>query len=224
MWYEFNQDKTKVIIKHPKTIGVRWTRNEEVPEMLLDPDNNPDLTFVKVDKNGTKYYKTDICPSCNGCGKIYLGSYESKEYTCNKCEGFGKLKKAKTYKIHTHEYGIILEEEYMNKQNKKFYDKYGINQEDNTTHVYLGDTFFIKEELKEKGAKYDNILGWHSKDLIEGYPYIKVTVPIRIYPDKSIGYDYGYVNGGSEKENTFLDDLKNKIHEANKKYKVKSAK
>lgn len=224
MWYEFNEDNTKVLIKHPKQIGVRWIRDEEVPDMLLDPDNNPNLNLVKIDKNGTKYYKTDICPSCNGCGKVHLGISDNNEYICNKCEGVGKLKRVKTYKIHTHEYGKVLEKEYMEKQNKKFYDKYGINQEDDTTYVYLGNTYPIKNELKEKGAKYDNILGWHSKDLIEGYPYIKVTVPIRIYPDKSIGYDYGYVGGNSHagRENYDLDNLKALIRKANKDIELNS--
>ena len=111
MWYEFDEKGTRVIIKHPKTIGVRWIRSEEVPEILINPDDNPYVTFVKIDENGTKYYKSNICPSCTGLGKTYLGN-NSDEYVCNKCKGTGKLKRNKTYKIHTHDYGKILEKEY----------------------------------------------------------------------------------------------------------------
>lgn len=34
MWYEFAENSERVIIKHPRTIGYRWIRNEEVPDIL----------------------------------------------------------------------------------------------------------------------------------------------------------------------------------------------
>lgn len=215
MWYEFDKSGKDVLIKHPKEIGIRWIRNEEVPEILYNPDNNNYLTFVKTDENGTKYYKSDICPSCSGLGKVYLGISDNNDYLCNKCNGSGKLRKNKTYKIHTHEYGKVLEEEYIEKENLKFYEKNGINKEDNTTYVYLGNTYEIKDELKSKGAKFDKDLKWHSKELIEGYPYIKVVVPIKVYPEKSIGFDYGWESGISHKVNHFFDDMIRLIRKAN---------
>ena len=203
MWYEFNKEETDVIIKHPRLIGSRWIRNEEVPAMLRCPDKNPDLVLTKIDKNGTKYYKTDICPACDGYGTVYLG--ESAEgYLCNKCSGSRRLEKPKIYKIHTHEYGLILEKKYIEKRNVKFLEKHGIN-EDYSTYVYIGETYSVKEDLKAKGAKFDSELSkWHSRELIDGYPYIKVFVPLRIYSDGLLGYDYGY----AENESTFSSETR----------------
>ena len=216
MWYEFSEDKKRIIIKHPRTIGYRWIRNETVPDIVREYERY--LTFVKEDKNGTLHYKGDVCPSCSGRGKVYLGVSDNNEYVCNKCEGRGKLKRSKTYKIHTHEYGKVLEKEYMDKQNDKFYESHGINKVDNTTYIYLGNTYAIKEQLKEHGAKYDDNLGWHSKELIEGYGYIKVVVPIRKYKDGSIGYDYGYEGGNPhrDRENYDMDNLRALIRKANR--------
>lgn len=149
MWYEFNKEMTDVIIKHPRSMGYRWIRNEEVPIMLRYPDKNPDLILTKTDKNGTKYYKTNICTICDGEGKVYLGISDDNSYICNKCNGKGKLKKAKTYKIHTYEYGLILEKEYIEKANVNFLEKHRIN-EDYSTYVYIGETYSVKEDLKLK--------------------------------------------------------------------------
>lgn len=137
----------------------------------------------------------------------------------DKCAGTGKLKRNKTYKIHSHEYGKVLEEEYIKKENKKFYDKYGINEEDNTTYIYLGNTYEIKDELKAKGAKFESYLKWHSKELIEGYPYIKVTVPIKTYPDGSVGFDYGWRSGAPHKVNHLFDEMLRLITKANNELK-----
>ena len=78
------------------------------------------------------------------------------------------------------------------------------------------------EDLKAKGAKFDSELSkWHSRELIDGYPYIKVFVPLRIYSDGLLGYYYGY----AENESTFssetrlnyrLDDLRKEIQDAEK--------
>ena len=120
MWYEFNQDETEVVIKHPD-------RNQALPRILgvgfyntkfknIELDNNPFLTLSKVDKNGTKYYKSNICSKCLGTGKVEYTNWYSdvlNKCECSSCKGVGKLKRAKTYKIHTYEYGKILEKEYI---------------------------------------------------------------------------------------------------------------
>lgn len=219
MWYEFSEDNTKVLIKHPKTIGHRWIRNEVVPQMLIHPNENKNLTLIKIDENVTKHYKTDICPTCNGVGKVYLGTSDNNEYICNKCDGNGKLKRAKTYKIYSYEYGKTLEKEYMKKQHEKFFEENGIN-EDGSTYVYIGNTYPIKSELNSKGVKFDSTLSkWHSRELLEGYDYIKVTVPLKIYSDGSLGYDFGYAEGenhfsDSTKLNNLLDDVRKEIRTA----------
>lgn len=211
MWYEFNQDKTKVTIKHPRTVGERWIRNEEVPELLKWLPNY-NLTLSKVDENGTHYYTTNVCYACSGSGVVKMPNREY--YECTKCDGSGKLKRKKTFKVHTKEYGEVLEEEYMKKQHQDFFDRYGIN-EDGSCYVYIGNTFPIKDQLKEKGAKYNSILSkWLSKEPIEGFQFIKVSVPLKVHEDKSIGFDFGYDTKTDEKVNNLLDELKAFIRKA----------
>jgi len=72
---------------------------------------------------------------------------------------------------------------------EEFFAKRGIN-EDGTTFIYLGNVYPVKDELKAKGATFDNIIKtWHSKNAIEGYRCIKIVVPLKIYPDGFVRYD-----------------------------------
>ena len=48
-----------------------------------------------------------------------------------------------------------------------FYENNGLNREKNNTYIVLGDTYSIKDLLKEKGAKYNKILGWHFPTKVE---------------------------------------------------------
>ena len=215
MWYEFDSDKKNIKIKHPKLIGTRWLREEEVPEFLLRRENYPEVVLSKIDKNGTHYYKTSICPNCGGDGVVYLG-LSNDDYCCLKCKGNGHLAKEKTYKVYTEEYGRVLERQYIQKQCRLFLDKMELN-EDGTTYVYLGNTYAIKDELKAKGAKWDGLLRvWKSKIPLEGYSVLKLTIPLKIHPDGSLlGYDYH----SEEYRNVHL-----KIEEANMELKTSQTK
>ena len=48
-----------------------------------------------------------------------------------------------------------------------FYENNGLNREKNNTYIVLGDSYPIKDLLKEKGAKYNKILGWHFPTKVE---------------------------------------------------------
>ena len=232
MWYEFNQDETDVIVKHPD-------KNQTLPRILgvgfyetkfkdIKLDSNPYLTLYKIDKNGTRYYKSNTCSKCLGTGKVQYVNWHSdvlNECECSSCKGLGKLKRAKTYKIHTHEYGKVLEQEYTEKQNETFYKENCINKEDNSTYCYIGNTYSIKTELKEKGARYDEYLGWHSIEPIEGYPYIKVIAPVKKYDDGTIGLEsIIYPDPGSSRiiRNPRMIEIKEEIKKASKEYLAKS--
>ena len=56
---------------------------------------------------------------------------------------------------------------------KAFFEKHGFN-EDGETFVVLGDSYSIKDELKEKGFKYDPILKWHGP-AAASYKTVKFT-------------------------------------------------
>lgn len=232
MWYEFNEDETDVTVKHPD-------KNQTLPRILwvgfyksnfkdIKLDNNPYLTLSKVDKNGTKYYKSNTCSRCLGTGKVKYKDWHSdvlSEYECSSCKGVGKLKRAKTYKIHTHEYGKVLEQEYIEKQNETFYKENSINKEDNSTYCYIGDTYSIKTELKEKGAKYDKYLGWHSAEIIDSYPYIKVKAPVKKHEDGTIGLEtiiYPDPDSSRIIKNPRMIEIKEQIKKASKEYLAKN--
>ena len=48
-----------------------------------------------------------------------------------------------------------------------FYENNGLNREKNNTYIVLGDNYSVKDLLKEKGAKYNKILGWHFPTKVE---------------------------------------------------------
>lgn len=225
MWYEFNEDNTEVIIKHPKRLHGPWDNPyETVPEIIWRYlDNEEYMTHFKTDENGTKYYKTQVCEKCLGSGerRYYYEGGGGAVYDCGNCKGTGKLKRAKTYKIHTHEYGKVLQQEYAKKQNDSFYEKNPINREDNTTYVYLGNTYEIKDKLKAKGAKYDSDLGWHSVKPIDEYPCIKIVAPVSKYEDGIIYLDtiaFESPDSGRLVSSPKMKEVKEIIRKANEEY------
>lgn len=115
--------------------------------------------LIKTDRNGTKHYKDDTCPRCGGTGRY--GWYG----ICFKCNGTGKFDHI--VKEYTDEYKQKLEDRKMEKlrakaeeRNQKFFKAFGFN-EDGYTYIVNGDTFPIKDELKDAGAKFIYCLGWH---------------------------------------------------------------
>lgn len=223
MWYEFNEDNTDIIVKRGGgavvPIILRIGLNLETGETY-----EKYLTYVKTDKNGTKHYKSQVCSKCVGKGKLEYHAHHGGHvdiYDCGTCKGTGQLKRAKVYKVHTPEYGKVLEQEYRKKQHEKMYEEECINREDNTTCCYIGDTYSIKSELKKKGAKYDRYLGWHTAQPLEGYPYIKVVVPIVENEDGTMSVERGiYPELGSSMRiiNPKMIDIQEQIKEASKEY------
>ena len=220
MWYEFDEEQKKIFIRHPRTIGFRWIRNEEVPEILEYRHRySNDVVLKKIDKNGTHYYESSLCPSCSGDGYVVMGA-EAEEYSCFKCDGTGVLPKKRTYKVHTAAYGKILEAKRIKKKSQKFFEEQQLN-EDGSTYVYLGKTYPIREELKAKGAKWDSLISaWRSKMPLEGYPVLKVKMPLRVYPDGYLYYDFGSESGRYVTiAETPIYDVINEIKQANENLK-----
>lgn len=62
----------------------------------------------------------------------------------------------------------------------KFFEENGFGS-DGRVFIVLGNTYPIKEELKEKGARYHEFLGWHFAEPVEGYPLLECN------PDTIIG-------------------------------------
>lgn len=124
-----------------------------------------DLKYVRTDKNGTKIYLNYNCPKCGGTGLL-------TEYThiergvCFKCRGSGVLEKPMIVKVYTSEYEEKLRQRRLQKRkknatnyNSEWLRDLGFNA--GVTYIVMGDTYAIKDRLKELGAKYNRALGWH---------------------------------------------------------------
>lgn len=135
--------------------------------------------LIKTDKNGTEYWYDERCPKCGGKGNIPY-YYFVDNGTCFKCGGTGKF--GHTYVKRTPEYEKKLEERRIAREKKKAPEKNakilkdnGFNEE-GLMWIVLGDTFKIKEELKEAGAKFNNMFLWHFDHEDNGYECIKISI------------------------------------------------
>ena len=146
--------------------------------------------LIRIDKNGTKYYEGLVpCPRCGGKGGANIWQYTG--WTCYQCNGSGVIHD--TWKEYTPEYEAKLKEQRVKRAEKKekklvaeallkadekraeFLSKNGFSSE-GIAYVVLGNTYPIKNELKEKGAKFNPILGWHFDSEVEGYKLMGVDL------------------------------------------------
>lgn len=135
--------------------------------------------LIKTDKNGTQYFWSNTCPKCGGTGTLTCYEYIEKG-RCFKCDGTGIFEH--TWKEYTPEYAKILTDRRIAKhrkgaeeRNKKFMLSEGFNEE-GFTWIVPGNTYSIKDALKEAGAKFSPLLGWHFNAENPNYPnLIKVS-------------------------------------------------
>ena len=52
------------------------------------------------------------------------------------------------------------------------------------------NTFEIKDELKEKGAKWSNLIGWHFANKTEDYPVFEIHVDEVYFKDYTQSYSW----------------------------------
>ena len=127
--------------------------------------SNRKMVYVRTDKNGTKIYHDYTCPRCGGLGGGDQWAYTG--YTCYECGGTGESHKPQIIKKYTPEYEAKLEAQRAKRAEKKrleaiaefksnlpklIMDK-GFN-EDGKVYVAVGDTYSIKDHLREAGAKW----------------------------------------------------------------------
>ena len=135
--------------------------------------------LIRTDRNGTKYYEDDRCPKCGGTGFIH-GYQHVEGGRCFLCGGSGIH--YHTWKEYTPEYAEKLANKRRAKAqakseevNKQFLKKMGFN-EDGKAWVVLGNTYEIKDELKEAGAKFGAGLGWHFDHEDNGYESFEIDI------------------------------------------------
>ena len=136
-------------------------------------------TLIRTDRNGTKYFEEEVaCMKCGGHG--YLGYFHSIENgICFDCNGSGKLiEKTKEY---TPEYAVKMQAkaeakaakyaaEFEARQAEKAAAIRSKHADENGVCWYvLGNTFEIRDRIKEAGGIFEPVNGWHFSKKIEGF-------------------------------------------------------
>ena len=160
------------------------------PEQKYEDDKNHYITRYgkpyHEDRNHTLYFADYTCKRCGGQGGLDQWAYTG--WTCYECGGSGKAYKPEIIKLYTPEYAKKLEARRKKAEEKKQAEhgakidqirkdwliKEGFS-EDGFTFVFLGDTYKIKEQLKELGAKFDYVLNWHIAHDVEGFETVKIS-------------------------------------------------
>ena len=141
---------------------------------------HPNWTYIRVDRNGTRYFNDCTCPRCGGRG----GSEGWPGFTCYECGGSGRSE-GSVIKVYTPEHAEKLEKQRKARFEKKEkeriekairerganLEKAGFGNEDGAYVIYrvIGNTYEIKDELKSLGAKFNPCVGWFFSKPIEGY-------------------------------------------------------
>ena len=142
-----------------------------------------ELEYIKTDKNGTEYYNDWNCPRCYGEG--YNAGWRVYGSECFMCCGSGRRVKPKVIKKYTREYKAKLDAKAAAKRAEKVAQikaagysqtarKYGFG-ENGVGYVYTGNTYEIREQLRQGGARFTDALHWVSPRPIEGYECIEIA-------------------------------------------------
>lgn len=154
------------------------------------------IVYLRTDKNGTKYYANYTCPRCGGAGGSDKWAFTG--WTCYECGGTGESSTPVIEKEYTPEYRAKLDErarkraeakrakqvEEFNNNRLAIAEKYGFNPE-GKIYVVTGNTYEIREELREAGAKYRGGINWYFLEKQDRYPTIELSYEecLNIYPD-----------------------------------------
>ena len=159
------------------------------------------MIYIRTDKNGTEIYHDYTCSRCGGAGGsdewIYTG------YTCYECSGSGRRVKPKVYKKYTPEYRAKLDERANARAEKKRLKrveefKTNLNEHiqakgfnaDSKIYVTVGDTYNIKDELREAGAKWNTrFYSWVFTEKPDQYNTVEITAEECL----DFNYDAGWI-------------------------------
>lgn len=181
---------------------------ENQAEAIEKYKNTRRVRFDRVDRNGTHLFTDCTCNRCGGDGYIaYFGHIE--QGVCFECGGSG-VSTGTEIKIYTDAYGAKLKEQRAAREeakrqklieesaewNKTWLEREGFNA-DGVTYVVLGNTYLIKDELKAKGAKFNDMLGWHMADP-QGYDVAEICVEQVTYRTYIGRFEYIMWNEGVE--------------------------
>lgn len=142
-------------------------------------ENEPRIYLDHIDRNGSRYYVDTRCPKCGRTG--YLQYYVHVDGgICFKCGGSGEgIRKIIVRTVEYAEKLRIRREKALAvkavKMNQKFLKEEGFTPE-GKTYIVLGDTYSIKDQLKEEGAFYSKPLGWHFNHKPDNHPVKELSI------------------------------------------------
>lgn len=141
---------------------------------------NPRWSYIRTDRNGTRYFHDCTCGRCGG-----RGGWEGwPGFTCYECGGSG-IGKGDDFKVYTLEYAAKLaaqrqaraEKAEKERQAKAIVErgdnliKAGFGKENDEYVIYrvVGNTYEIKDQLKSLGCKFKPQVGWYSPVVLDDY-------------------------------------------------------
>ena len=147
-------------------------------------------TIEEINENTRKAYVTSPCPKCGGSGQFaWFG-------VCFTCNGHGYIGKwVKVYSVPEYEKYIAAQERAKERKAQKeqervqalkdnseenknaLLEKFGFDVNDPAIYLVSGNTYEIKDELKERGARFNPELNWYFNrptEVPEGHELIKV--------------------------------------------------
>lgn len=162
--------------------------------MKGDSKMNKNTVYVGTDKNGTKIYHDYTCSRCGGAGGASMWNYTG--WTCYKCGGTGRQETpSDIIKVYTPEYEAKLEERRAKRRAKRQAEleaqkaQFHADLEkrlpqmlaDNNfnangkQYAVYGNTYPIKEELREAGAKWNaHLSAWVFADKPSQYKTVEI--------------------------------------------------
>lgn len=152
--------------------------------MVAKKYQNSERIGEPFEKNGRLYTKIKtICPRCGGLGIIaarvendHIVPIPVANGICFQCEGnkyiydevrlytekeYNMMEKAKATAAEKREAARIQKMKEEWEDNKREWLKTNGWSEEGITYIITGESYSIKDELKENGFKYDTVLGWH---------------------------------------------------------------
>lgn len=152
---------------------------------------NKNWSYIRTDRNNTRYFVDKTCPRCGGYGIIQCyGHVEGGK--CFECGGSG-ICSGETIKVYTPEYAeklrIRREARAQKEQERREAEaiahradklkELGFSHDEATDEWFIyrviGNTYPIKDFLKEKGFKFNPVVGWYAGAPIEEYPCQKLA-------------------------------------------------
>lgn len=154
-------------------------------------------TILKVDEEMRKALIEQTCDRCGGAGYYALGTHNGMPVlsphdggVCYECGGSGKIRKmVKAYTAEEYNKYVQAQTRAKERKEEKRAAEAAKREAESETNkrawlaengfdpenpqVYMvdgGNTYAIKDELKECGCRFDKVLGWYSASSLENLP------------------------------------------------------